>query len=46
MRCGAKTRSQLAGEYNNDFRQVMEKNGAEMTVYGMDFNDASALFPK
>ena len=25
VRCGAKTRSQLAGEYNNDFRQVMEK---------------------
>ena len=30
VRCGAKTRSQLAGEYNNDFRQVMEKNGAEI----------------
>ncbi len=28
VRGGAKTRSQLAGEYNNAFRQVKEKNGA------------------
>ncbi len=28
--CGWSTHSQHAGEYNNDFRQVMEKNGAEI----------------
>jgi hypothetical protein len=32
VRSGAKTRSQIAAEYNNDWSEVMEKNGAEIVT--------------
>jgi hypothetical protein len=32
VRTGAKTRSQIAAEYNNDFAEVMEKTGAEIVT--------------
>lgn len=42
VRSGAKTRSQLAAMYNNDFRQVIEKNGVEIK-HAMDVSKRTGV---